>query len=327
MSEKRRALGRGLGALIPSTPPGDNGSRPVDVFFKDNSAGRAQPSVFGPVTRERRLRLGRGFTGNGRAASDVAGRTTTAPMFHGKRTRCARRRRRTTTAPMFHGKPWRTRPRLATSDAAAARERAAGIRKRDGAQRRPRRAGDVGPARPTFHGKRHGRGASFPRRRLDRVGPARRRCRHGIRSRISIPRRRDAGTGGDAHPWQPPPRDGPVRSARLASCLTVRTPTVRPARRQRADASGRERRERRRRGRRRERPGAGAGAWFAELPVLSIRPNPRQPRTVFDDDDMAELAHSIAEIGVLQPVVVRPIPADELADVVAQPGGSGRSTS
>ena len=36
------------------------------------------------------------------------------------------------------------------------------------------------------------------------------------------------------------------------------------------------------------------GAWFAELPVLSIRPNPRQPRTVFDDDDMAELAHSIA---------------------------------
>jgi ParB family transcriptional regulator, chromosome partitioning protein len=62
------------------------------------------------------------------------------------------------------------------------------------------------------------------------------------------------------------------------------------------------------------------GAWFAELPVLSIRPNPRQPRTVFDDDDMAELAHSIAEIGVLQPVVVRPIPADELADVDVQPG-------
>src|SRR3954463_9278556 len=52
MSEKRRALGRGLGALIPSTPPGDNGSRPVDVFFKDNSADRMRPSVFGPVTRD-----------------------------------------------------------------------------------------------------------------------------------------------------------------------------------------------------------------------------------------------------------------------------------
>ena len=64
------------------------------------------------------------------------------------------------------------------------------------------------------------------------------------------------------------------------------------------------------------------GARFAELPVLSIRPNPRQPRTVFDDDDMAELAHSIREIGVLQPVVVRPIPADELdqVDVVDSTG-------
>ena len=64
------------------------------------------------------------------------------------------------------------------------------------------------------------------------------------------------------------------------------------------------------------------GARFAELPVLSIRPNPRQPRTVFDDDDMAELAHSIREIGVLQPVVVRPIPADELdqVDVVESTG-------
>ena len=64
------------------------------------------------------------------------------------------------------------------------------------------------------------------------------------------------------------------------------------------------------------------GARFAELPVLAIRPNPRQPRIVFDDDDMAELAHSIREIGVLQPVVVRPIPADELdqVDVVDSTG-------
>ncbi|WP_295699849.1 ParB/RepB/Spo0J family partition protein [Lapillicoccus sp.] len=49
------------------------------------------------------------------------------------------------------------------------------------------------------------------------------------------------------------------------------------------------------------------GARFAELPVTSIRPNPRQPRTVFDEDEMAELVHSIAEIGVLQPIVVREI--------------------
>ena len=54
------------------------------------------------------------------------------------------------------------------------------------------------------------------------------------------------------------------------------------------------------------------GASFAELDVRSIRPNPRQPRTVFDEDDMAELVHSVREIGILQPVVVRPIPEAEL---------------
>ena len=50
------------------------------------------------------------------------------------------------------------------------------------------------------------------------------------------------------------------------------------------------------------------GAQYAEVPLDAIRPNPRQPRTVFDEDDMAELVHSIREIGVLQPVVVRPLP-------------------
>ncbi len=48
------------------------------------------------------------------------------------------------------------------------------------------------------------------------------------------------------------------------------------------------------------------GAWFAELSVDSISPNPRQPRTVFDEDALDELVGSIREVGVLQPVVVRP---------------------
>src|SRR6478672_7443551 len=52
LSEKRRALGRGLGALIPSTPPGESGSRPVDVFFKDNSAARARSTSYDGVSRE-----------------------------------------------------------------------------------------------------------------------------------------------------------------------------------------------------------------------------------------------------------------------------------
>ena len=48
-----------------------------------------------------------------------------------------------------------------------------------------------------------------------------------------------------------------------------------------------------------------AGARFAELPVGAIRPNPRQPREVFDEEAMAELVHSVREVGLLQPVVVR----------------------
>lgn len=56
-----------------------------------------------------------------------------------------------------------------------------------------------------------------------------------------------------------------------------------------------------------EQPPAPAGAYFAELPLTSIRPNPRQPRTVFDEEAMAELVHSIREVGLLQPVVVRAV--------------------
>jgi ParB family chromosome partitioning protein len=56
------------------------------------------------------------------------------------------------------------------------------------------------------------------------------------------------------------------------------------------------------------------GAEFAELDVDLIRPNPKQPRSVFDEDQLGELVHSIREIGVLQPVVVRRIPAEQLAD-------------
>jgi ParB family transcriptional regulator, chromosome partitioning protein len=47
------------------------------------------------------------------------------------------------------------------------------------------------------------------------------------------------------------------------------------------------------------------GAYFEELSVDSITPNARQPRRTFDDDALDELAASIIEVGLLQPVVVR----------------------
>ncbi|MGW0812592.1 ParB/RepB/Spo0J family partition protein [Streptomyces viridiviolaceus] len=52
-------------------------------------------------------------------------------------------------------------------------------------------------------------------------------------------------------------------------------------------------------------PAAPMGAYFAEIPLGDIKPNPRQPREVFDEDALAELITSIKEVGLLQPVVVR----------------------
>jgi len=48
------------------------------------------------------------------------------------------------------------------------------------------------------------------------------------------------------------------------------------------------------------------GVRYAEIDIDNIRPNSRQPRTVFDEDALAELVFSISEIGLLQPIVVRP---------------------
>ena len=43
-----------------------------------------------------------------------------------------------------------------------------------------------------------------------------------------------------------------------------------------------------------------------EIPVSAIRPNPQQPREHFDEESLASLAESIREVGVLQPILVRP---------------------
>jgi ParB family chromosome partitioning protein len=47
------------------------------------------------------------------------------------------------------------------------------------------------------------------------------------------------------------------------------------------------------------------GAHYKEIAVSAITPNPRQPRRVFDEETLEELAESIRQVGLLQPVVVR----------------------
>ena len=51
-------------------------------------------------------------------------------------------------------------------------------------------------------------------------------------------------------------------------------------------------------------PGSVEPSGYVELPIDDIKPNPDQPRARFDDETLTELADSITEVGVLQPVVV-----------------------
>ncbi|MEP6973088.1 MAG: ParB/RepB/Spo0J family partition protein [Actinomycetota bacterium] len=52
-------------------------------------------------------------------------------------------------------------------------------------------------------------------------------------------------------------------------------------------------------------PESGEGSGLLEVPVNAVSPNPKQPRTRFDDEAISHLATSIREVGILQPIVVR----------------------
>ena len=70
-------------------------------------------------------------------------------------------------------------------------------------------------------------------------------------------------------------------------------------------------------------PPAVPGAVLREVPLDAVTMNPRQPRTVFDEESLAELAFSIKEFGVLQPIVVRPLPAPGQAGEADRPDIQG----
>lgn len=60
------------------------------------------------------------------------------------------------------------------------------------------------------------------------------------------------------------------------------------------------------------------GARFAEIPVGSIVPNPKQPRQVFDEEALEELKTSIREVGFLQPIVVRQLGGEQYELVMGE---------
>ncbi len=53
--------------------------------------------------------------------------------------------------------------------------------------------------------------------------------------------------------------------------------------------------------------GGPEGARLEELPIDAIVPNPNQPRVHFDEESLSDLSSSIRELGVLQPILVRPV--------------------
>jgi ParB family chromosome partitioning protein len=57
---------------------------------------------------------------------------------------------------------------------------------------------------------------------------------------------------------------------------------------------------------------------YREIPVGSVKPNPKQPRQVFDEEALSELEHSIREFGLMQPIVVRELGENEYELVMGE---------
>jgi ParB family chromosome partitioning protein len=64
--------------------------------------------------------------------------------------------------------------------------------------------------------------------------------------------------------------------------------------------------------------GEVAGAVYREVPISAIKPNPKQPRQVFDEEALSELEHSIREFGLMQPIVVRELPSGDYELVMGE---------
>ncbi|MCL1907459.1 MAG: ParB/RepB/Spo0J family partition protein [Propionibacteriaceae bacterium] len=60
------------------------------------------------------------------------------------------------------------------------------------------------------------------------------------------------------------------------------------------------------------------GSSYQEIPLSAIRANPQQPRSVFDPEQLSELSQSIKDVGLLQPIVVRPLDAGHFELVMGE---------
>ncbi|WP_166844236.1 ParB/RepB/Spo0J family partition protein [Isoptericola sp. BMS4] len=262
MSQKKRGLGRGLGALIPSSPESD---RPVDVFFSgsgEQGGSGSSAAVTGAVGDE------------ARDSEDAAGRT---------------------------------KGRSASWDSAIAggrlriRSQAVGGSRPDGSEGTSTATLEQADDRAPLERDREGEGATAAVPApvdgpvdLESLGVTTRiatTVSDGDDAVTALPGD-DTETAGVAGAETTSLTSGHGAEPSEDTVSSEETPTPD---RDDADAVSRE-----------TELVPVPGARFAEVPVESIRPNTRQPRTVFDEGDLDELVDSVSQIGVLQPIVVRP---------------------
>lgn len=243
-TRKRTGLGRGIGALIPTKPAGED--RPVDVFFPDTRAS-------GRVDAES-------------AAAAVPEQVSTVPAKATKRKRAA-----AVEAPAVDPRGAVTEPdepALASTD--AARGAVEGLE----ATARPQPQEDIAAESRPARGRSRARAADA------------------------------AASGPDADDAAAAPTTGSGRATMTAAA----PPLAETDEASSADVDA-------------EAPEGEllpiTGAHLAELDPSRIAPNLRQPRTEFDEELLDELITSVREFGVLQPIVVRPIPADHPASAAA----------
>ncbi|WP_447925944.1 ParB/RepB/Spo0J family partition protein [Georgenia muralis] len=233
MSEKRRGLGRGIGALIPTEPAPTVSPRPVDVFFPA-TAGSGDEVGDPPAPS------------SGPSAAQTAARALMAPSARSKAKSSTRRK--TPADPSGPGSK-------NVSRAASSSVPTEGTPRRPAPQRGTGTEPDgTGPSSVAAIDETPAAGSADPT--VARVDTA-----------ASSPPDLGTETGGAA----------------------VTEPV--------AEAAGEEI----------DGLVPVPGATFAEIPVGQVVRNARQPRQVFDEEELEELAASIREVGVLQPIVVRPL--------------------
>lgn len=237
MSERRRALGRGLGALIPSGTGESHSQRPVDVFFQDRADSESAPEgVSAEATPEEQEAVRVQPQRQERAAATANRAAPEAPS--------------------------NVRTGAAASGPSNAQDDATYAVPGDAQNEAPLTASEA-----VLQELEESQSAPDP----------------AATTGVSTAKKKQA------------PKARQKRAASTPSASKQQATT--PASTSPAEASSEELQP-------------VPGATFAEVPIDSLSPNASQPRQVFDEDELNELAGSIREVGVLQPVVVRLVETD-----------------